>query len=132
MTSEIAVQEKLFNPLLFILLGIVFWLVGIIFIRVAGEALFVKGSPWHLLLFVTYIPIAWIFIKLVTVAGKVSGNGLLRAVSLSALTAALLDGITFTWFQDWLGLEQVKLLLAAAWLLWGTGVGIGAGYWASR
>jgi hypothetical protein len=46
--------------------------------------------------------------------------------------AMLLDGIALTWFQGWYGLAPAGLLLAAAWLLWGVGVSLGIGYWASR
>jgi len=130
--AQITPEEKPFNTGLFILLGVVFWLVGVLFIRFGGKALFVKDSPWPFVLFVSYIPTAWVFVKTIAVVGQVSDNTLLRAVSLSAFTAALLDGITFTCFQSLFGFGQAGLLLAAAWLLWGTGVGLGVGYWASR
>jgi len=132
MTPEMTSGQKPFNTGLFVILGVVFWLVGVLFIRFLGEALFINGSPWLLVLFIGYIAVAWFFVKIIAVAGNVSSADLLSAVSLSALTAALLDGIALTWFPSWYGLGQAELLVPAAWLLWGTGVSLGVGYWASR
>jgi hypothetical protein len=124
--------KKTFNPSLFIILGAVFWLEALLFIRFGGESLFVKGNPLLLLLFVACVPIAWILVKIGAVVGKAEGEDLLSAVTIMSLTALLLDGIALTWCQDWYGLAQSGLLLAAAWLLWGVGVSLAIGYWTSR
>jgi hypothetical protein len=125
-------EEKLLNTTLFIALGIVFWLSGVLFIRFAGEALFVSSNPWLFLLFIAAIPASWGFVKITAIVGQVRGNALLSAVSLATVSAAVLDGIALTWFPSWYGLELSGLLLAAAWLLFGLGAGLGIGYWASR
>jgi hypothetical protein len=125
-------ETKPFNPILFVILGAVFWFEALLFIRLGGASLFVNGNPWLLLLFVACIPIAWVLVKISAVVGKVGGDDLLSAVAIMALTALLLDGIALTWFQGWYGLGQSGLLLAAAWLLWGVGVSLAIGYWASH
>ena len=124
--------EKTFNPIAFVILGIIFWFEALLFIRFGGESLFVNGNPWLLLLYVASIPIAWISIEISAIIGKIDREDLLNAVVIMALTALLLDSVALTWFQSWYGLAPTGLLLAAAWLLWGVGISLGIGYWASH
>jgi len=124
--------EKPFNVVLFIGLGIAFWVAGVLLIRFAGAPLFDHSNPWLLPLFVASIPLYWVIVKIFAVVGQVSGADLLRAFSLSSVVAAVLDGIALTWFPGWYGLEQAGLLLAAAWLIYAFGVGLGIAYWVSR
>jgi hypothetical protein len=130
--TQIIQEKKPFNTILFIILGAVFWFEALLFIRFGGEALFVNGNPWLLLLFVASLPVAGVLVKIGAVIGKVEGDDLLSAVAIMALTATLLDGMALTWFQNWYGLASAGLLLAAAWLLWGVGISLGIGYWGSR
>lgn len=125
-------EEKPFNAVLFIGLGIVFWLSGVLFIHFAGLPLFDRSHPWLLPLFAAAIPLSWVFAKILAIVGQVSGADLLRAISLSSFAAALLDGVALTWFPGLYGLEQTGLFLAAAWLIYVFGVGFGIGYWVSR
>jgi Family of unknown function (DUF5367) len=130
--TQMTQQKTAFNPILFVMLGMMFWFEALLFIRFGGESLFVNGNPWLRLWFVASMPIAWVLIKISAVVGKIDGEDLLSAVAIMTLTALLLDGIALTWFQSWYGLTQSGLLLAAAWLLWGVGVSLAIGYWASR
>lgn len=131
MTQTIS-TEKSFNTALFIGLGIAFWVVGVLLIRFVGAALFYPSSPWLLPLFVASIPLYWVIVKLLALVGQVSGATLLRAFSLSSVAAAVLDGIALTWFPSSYGLEQANLLLAAAWLIYAFGLGLGIAYRESR
>ncbi len=124
--------SKTFNPILFAAIGMTFWLEALLCIRLGGSSLFVNGNPLLLLWFVASIPIAWCLVKASAIFTKVSGDDLLTAVVIMALTASSLDGIALTWFPGWYGLAPAGLLLAAAWLLWGVGLSLGIGYWASR
>ncbi|WP_016949119.1 DUF5367 family protein [Anabaena sp. PCC 7108] len=125
-------EKPLSNLILFVSLGIIFWFIALLFIRFAGDHLFVNGNPWLILFFILSIPIAWVLVKIGAIIGKVEGEKLLIATVLMSLTALLLDGVALTWFQNWYGLEPAQLLLAAAWLLWGVGVGLMIGYWESH
>lgn len=131
MTQTIPV-EKQFNSALFIGLGIVFWVLGVLFIRFAGSSLFDHSHPWLLPLFGVTIPLYWVVVKMLAIVGKVSGADLLRAFSLSSVAAAVLDGIALTWFPSLYGLEQAELLLASAFLIYVFGAGLGIAYWVSR
>ncbi len=130
--TQMTQPKTVSNPLLFVLLGMAFWFEALLFIRLGGESLFVNGNPWLVLWFVASIPIAWVLVRIGAVVGKIDGEELLSAVAIMTLTAMLLDGIALTWFQDWYGLAQTGLLLAAAWLLWGVGISLAIGYWASH
>jgi Family of unknown function (DUF5367) len=125
-------SSKTFNPIFFVALGIVFWLEALLCIRWGGASLFVNDNPWLVLWFIASIPIAWCLVTASAFVSKVSGSDLLTAVVIMALTASSLDGVALTWFQGWYGLTPAELLLAAAWLLWGVGLSLGIGYWASR
>jgi hypothetical protein len=129
--TQILESKKSLNVLLFVLLGITFWFTGVLFVRLGGEILFVKDSPWLILLFALAVPISWIFVKVSAVMGQVSGTELLRALVLETITATLIDGTILTWFQPIYSHEPSRLLLIAAWLLWGGGMGLAVGYWES-
>lgn len=126
--TQILAEKKSFNIILFVLLGIVFWFTGVLFVRLGGEALFVQGSPWLLFLFVLALPVSWVFVKVSAVVGQVHGAELLTALVLETITATLIDGTVLTWFQTVYSHEQSRLLLIAAWLLWGGGMGLAVGY----
>ncbi|WP_310484991.1 DUF5367 family protein [Chamaesiphon sp. VAR_48_metabat_403] len=130
--TQIIQARKPVNAILFMILGAVFWFEALLCIRFGGESLFVDGNPWLLLLFVASIPVAGVLVKVSAVISKVDRADLFSAVAIMALTATLLDGVALTWFPGWYGLTRSGLLLAAAWLLWGVGVSLGVGYWASR
>ncbi len=130
--TQVTRSQTPFDPISFAILGAVFWFEALLCIRFGGASLFVDGNPWLLLLFVASIPVAGMLVKVSAVIGKVDRQNLFSAVAIMALTATLLDGVALTWFQGWYGLTAAGLLLAAAWLLWGVGVSLGIGYWASR
>jgi hypothetical protein len=130
--TQMTQNIKPFNPISFVILGAVFWLEALLFIRFAGTSLFENGHPWLLLWFAANIPIAWILVKVSALVSKVDDDGLFSAVAIMVLTAMLLDGIALTWFPGWYGLSPAGLLLAAAWLLWRVGLSLAIGYLASR
>jgi hypothetical protein len=132
MVTQMFEGEKPFNLGLFVLLGVVFWFSGVLFIRLGGDALFIEGSPWLYFLFAIALPASWVFVKISAVVGKVSSTELLKAAVVATITATFLDGTVLTWFQSVYGDEQSKLLLIAAWLLWGAGMGLIVAYWESR
>jgi hypothetical protein len=64
--------------------------------------------------------------------GQVKGLQLLNALVIETITATLMDGTVLTWFQTIYSQDSAKLLLIAAWLLWGGGMGLAVGYWQSN
>jgi Family of unknown function (DUF5367) len=129
--TSISKQHQSRDIVLFASIGAGFWLIFLLPIRFWGEYLFIDRNPWLLGLFIISIPLAWVLIKIVTTITKVEGNRALTATAIVTITAMLLDGIALTWFQGWYGLEPTRLVLVAAWLLWGAGMGLAMGYWES-
>ncbi|MEB3214315.1 MAG: DUF5367 family protein [Leptolyngbyaceae bacterium] len=117
---------------LFWLLGIVFWFTGVLFIRLGGATLFVDNSPWLLALFALALPVSWLFVKILATVGQVRGADLLNATVVASIAASTIDGIVLTWFPTIYAPDPAKLLLIAAWLLWGIGIGLCVGYWQAR
>ena len=129
--TSISKQQQSLDIVLFTSIGAGFWLIFLLPIRFWGEYLFIDRNPWLLGLFIISVPLAWVLIKIVTTITKVEGNRALTATAIVTITAMLLDGIALTWFQNWYGLEPTRLVLVAAWLLWGAGMGLAMGYWES-
>ena len=102
------------NKLIFVGIGALFWLIGVLFIRFAGPIFFIEGS----------FPASWLPIKLGEVFGKVKSHALITAVLIMNTTALLLDGVALTWFPSIYGVTGSALVLAAGWLLWTFGVGL--------
>jgi hypothetical protein len=109
---------------LFVVLGALAWFIAVIFIRFAGAAFFIESSFWLVGLYVLSIPGAWLTIKGIAQAGKLSGVKILMAVAIMCFTASLLDGVAIAWFPSLYGLPTPAHLLAAAWLLWFVGVSL--------
>jgi hypothetical protein len=130
--TQILAEKKSLNVGLFVLLGIIFWFSGVLFVRLGGAVLFVKGDLWLLVLFALALPISWVFVKVTEVIGRVSGLELLRAVVLESIAATIIDGTVLTWFQPIYSDDRSTLLAIAAWLLWGAGMGLAVAYWESQ
>jgi hypothetical protein len=109
---------------LFVVLGALGWLIGVLFIRFAGATFFIEGSLWLVGLYLLTIPVAWLTIKGIALAGKLSGVKILMAVVIVCITATILDGMAIAWFPLLYGLPTAAHLLAAAWLLWFVGVSL--------
>jgi hypothetical protein len=112
------------NLPLFIGLGALAWLIGLLFIRFAGSMFFVKGSLWLVGLYLLTIPVAWLTIKGIALIGKLSGLKILIAVVIMNFTALFIDGLAIAWLPSIYDLPASAHLLAAAWLLWFVGVAL--------
>jgi hypothetical protein len=112
------------NLPLFVGLGVLAWLIGVLFIRFAGAMFFVEGSLWLIGLYLLTVPVVWLTIESVARLGKLSRLKTLMAVVILNFTATLLDGVAIAWLPSIYGLPASAHLLAAAWLLWFVGVSL--------
>jgi Family of unknown function (DUF5367) len=112
------------NVPLFVVLGALTWFIGVLFIRFAGAAFFIEGSSWLVGLYLLTIPVAWLTVKGIALAGNLSGVNISIAVVIMTITATLLDGVAIVWFPSLYSLPTAAHLLAAAWLLWFVGVAL--------
>jgi hypothetical protein len=107
---------------LYIGLGAFFWLVAALFIRFSGPSLFHLGNPWLGLLFVSVVPLGWVFVQACLVVGGLDRRDALAPISLASATGLLLDGLAISAFRSLYGETMEHVMLGAAWLLWGVGV----------
>ena len=75
-------------------------------------------------LYLLSIPVAWLSLKGIALASKLSGVKLLIAVVIMSFTALLLDGVAIAWLPSLYGLSTPAHLLAAASMLWFVGVSL--------
>jgi Family of unknown function (DUF5367) len=104
-----------------LVMGDVLWFVAAMFIRFAGQGLFTAGNPWLIALFVGSLPVAWALVAIPCRMLRVARPHYVKAATLMAAPALLLDGVAITWFPTLYGVGVPGLELAAAWLLWGVG-----------
>jgi Family of unknown function (DUF5367) len=112
------------NLPLFVGLGVLAWLIGVLFIRFAGTMFFVEGSLWLVGLYLLTVPVVWLTIVSIARIGKLSRLKTLMAIVIMNFTATLLDGVAIAWLPSIYGLQASSQLLAAAWLLWFVGVSL--------
>ncbi len=109
---------------LFVGLGVLFWLTGVLFIRFAGTIFFAEGSVWLVGLYLLTVPVVWVMIDSVSLIGKLSRLQTLMAIVIFNFTATLLDAVAIAWLPSIYGLPAPAQPLAAAWLLWFVGVSL--------
>jgi len=118
------------NLPLFVGLGVLAWVAGVLLIRFAGASFFVEGSAWLVGLYMLTIPGAWLLVKGIALATKLSGTAIVTAIVIMNATATLLDGAAIAWLPSLYGV--LTPALAAAWLLWFVGVSSWASILISR
>jgi hypothetical protein len=109
---------------LFVALGVLFWLIGVIFVRVAGAPIFTEGNLQLVSLYLFSIPVAWVMVKGTARTHQLSGIGVLLAVVIMCFTALLLDGVVIAWLPSLYGVTTSAHSLVAAWLLWFVGISL--------
>jgi hypothetical protein len=107
------------------MLGAVLWVIGVAGIHLASpHGVFSARLAFFMLL--AAVPMAWGTVRLARRIGLPSGAGLVEAVGLVALPAALLDGIALTWAPGLYAADAADQRAAAAWLLWFLGASLAA------
>jgi len=115
---------------LYVVLGVVFWFSGAMIVRLLGEAVFTPGNPLLILVFIATIPLGRVFLWIAQRIGKLPDTGKLPDKAVFApmvmmtQVAIMLDGIAITWFPQLYGDTPTHVMLGAAVILWGGGVGL--------
>ena len=117
---------------LFIVLGIFFWIAGLLSIRYLDKICFSKGNPLLILAFILAVPLTYLVAYLAKRVGKLKGNQVLESVVIMSFTACILDGIALTQFSELYSQSQEVLFCGEAWLLWGIGIILIWGYFLSK
>jgi hypothetical protein len=103
-----------------VLIGVVFWFVAAMMIRLMGTAVLNPDSLKMVLLFVLTFPFGFASMRLIGAIVGLRGVAFLPAVLVMSMTAVFLDAIAFTWTGLY-GLPAESRIYGAAWILWGLG-----------
>jgi hypothetical protein len=104
-------------------LGIVFWFLAALFCGFAAPAGWFGGLG-SLTLFVAAVPGLWVALLVIRRAAGLSAAQLFPGISVATMAATLCDGVAITWAPWLYGGVTPGLAPAAAWILWGAGVGM--------
>ena len=102
-------------------LGVLFWLIAVLFIRYSLPA-GVFGRPTAPVLFVLTVPAAWVLVWILKRAAALRTDQLVAGVAVASAAALLCDGAALTWTPFLYAADSASLLPVAVWLLWGVGV----------
>ncbi len=111
-----------------IVLGVVFWFVAAMTVKLSGNAVFTEHNFYRILMLVAAFPISYILVLMSIKIAKLNKSEILNAVVIMTITATFLDGIALTWFRQLYAETFEIALYGAAWILFGAGVGLFFGY----
>lgn len=136
MSSNLAAQAHLvaFSPrrlAVLIALGITFWFLAALMVRVLGPYVFTDGNPYRWLMFVLAVPLSYGFMFSARGLVRLQRAELASAMAIMTLVATLCDGTALTCCHTLYGATYEIALFGAAVILWGAGVGMLVGYIAS-
>lgn len=110
--------------ILFIVLGIIFWFNGALFVRLLGESVLSENNPNLIWGFLLAIPVTVITLVIAKYLSGLRFDELLRPVVIMTFTATFCDGIALTWFRNLYSTSFEVALHGAALILWGAGLGL--------
>ena len=109
---------------LYVVLGVVFWFSAAMMVRLLGEAVFTPGNPILILVFIATIPLGRVFLWIAQRIGKLPDKAVFAPMVMMTQVAIMLDGIAIAWFPQLYGDTPTHVMLGAAVILWGGGVGL--------
>ncbi len=120
MTQVTQVPLTLPRVAVWVSIGVAFWFIAAMMVRVMGTAVFNTEGLSMVLLFALSFPFGFGALRLIGWLVGLRGTAFLPAVVVMTMTATLLDGIAFTWTGLY-GLPLESRVYGAAWILWGVG-----------
>ena len=116
---------------LLILLGIAFWAIVMLNIRLRPQA--VLDPVQGLVPFIAAPLLGWVSVWLCKRIAQLAPEQLMPGVALAGAVAMLIDGVVLKWWSGLYGRDEQILRVAAAGLLWGYGIAfVVALIWAAR
>ena len=110
--------------ILFIGLGIIFWFAAAMFVRLADSAVFTPANPLLIVLYVVSIPVTLALNWIASVVSRVPMQDMFEPAVIMTIIATLLDGVAITWVTQLYGDNPSQVMLGAAWILYGAGLGL--------
>jgi hypothetical protein len=109
---------------LFVVLGVVFWFSAAMLVRLLGADVFTPGNPSLVVLFLASFPLTFAFVWIASAVSRIPLRQMFEPTVIMTFTAMLLDGVAITWFTQLYGEAHTHVMLGAALILWGGGLGM--------
>ncbi len=114
--------------LIFMFVGFIIWLTGVIIVRVVGTSVFSADSALLPIFFILSIPIGFINMIATAPIFRVPMRDMMIPALVMVATTLVLDGLAIT-FTDIYSADSDMAKLVAGWLLWSFGVQLVASMW---
>lgn len=114
-----------------IVAGVIFWFVGALICRFAGELGAFEGAN-RVLLYAVLIPGTLPVILLVRAAARLAPDQVALGSAIATAAAITCDGIALAWFPGLYGGGDAQTAASGAVILWGGAVAIALGCWLNR
>mgnify|MGYP001167410454 CR=1 FL=1 len=110
--------------LVFVGLGLVFWLSGVLLIRLGGAGLFTAESPLLIGVYAAAFPLLYLSLLIASAISRVPLQKMLEPTVIMTFSAIFVDGAVIAWLPQLYGDTTVHVMHGAAWLLWGAAAGL--------
>lgn len=114
--------------LLYIFIGFVIWLMGVIIVRIVGDTVFSAGSVWLFAFFALSIPTAFVTMFVTAPICRLPMRDMLIPILGMLGTTLILDGLSIT-FTDIYSADNNMAMHVAGWLLWTFGIQVVVSMW---
>jgi hypothetical protein len=109
---------------LFIVLGIIFWFVGMMTIRIIGPVAFTPNNPLVPVAYLASFPMLFGAIYVLSLVSRIPLNQMLQPTVIMTFAAIFIDGVVIAWMPEAYGADTYQVMIGAAWLLWGGAAGL--------
>lgn len=117
---------------LFIGLGVAFWLTGVLMIRIAGPSVFTTNNPLLIAAYIACFPLLYLALFISSRVSRIPMNNMMEPIIIMTFSAIFIDGAVIAWLPQVYGDNTEQVMLGAAWLLWGAAAGLFCAWVLSR
>ncbi len=110
--------------LITIVLGVVYWLFGVLTVKLLGNYVFTESSPYKFIMFLLLFPAIYLFFLISRKIAKLQKSEILKAVVIMTLTASFCDEFALSWFRQIYADTYEVSHYGAAWIIAAVAVGL--------
>lgn len=114
--------------MLFVVIGAIYWLMALLTVRLAGDAIFERDNPLYVVMYLTAPIVTALAAVIAAQVARLPLNEMVIPVYIMTATALLLDGLAIGITPRWYGPTDTQTMLGGAWIMWGAGVGMVMGW----
>ena len=120
------------HTVLFVVLGIVFWFAGAMFVRLTEPLNLVSNAPLLAVMYMVAIVILGVGLVIARFLSGLPLNALYNPTLLMTTTAMVFDGLAHGFFPSIYGTDPAHIVRGAGMIFWGGAIGIILTWWWSR